>query len=89
MDASLPLGKMNSPAVIVVHGGGWVGGNRRTTVAPLFQPLTNAGFAWFSISYQFATNVTQFGVAIDDVQSAIRFIKSLRRGTGLIHQSWR
>jgi alpha-L-fucosidase 2 len=42
--------------------------------------LTNAGFAWFSISYQFATNVTQFGVAIDDVQSAIRFIKSHAAG---------
>jgi alpha-L-fucosidase 2 len=80
MDASLPLGKTNSPAVIIVHGGGWVGGNRRTTVAPLFQLLTNAGFAWFSISYQFATNVTQFGVAIDDVQSAIRFIKSHAAG---------
>jgi alpha-L-fucosidase 2 len=62
--------------VIIVHGGGWVAGDRRTTVAPLFQPLTDAGFAWFSISYRLATNVTQFGVAIDDVQSAIRFIKS-------------
>jgi acetyl esterase len=76
MDASLPRGKTNSPAVIIVHGGGWVGGSRRATVAPLFQPLTDAGFAWFSISYRFATSAIQFGVAIDDVQSAIRFIKS-------------
>jgi alpha-L-fucosidase 2 len=75
MDASLPVGT-NSPAVIIVHGGGWVSGDRRTTVAPLFEPLTDAGFGWFSISYRLATDVTQFGVAIDDVQSAIRFIKS-------------
>ncbi len=76
MDASLPMGQTNSPAAIIVHGGGWVGGDKRTTVAPLFEPLSNAGFAWFSISYRLATNVTQFGVAIEDVQSAIRFIKS-------------
>jgi acetyl esterase/lipase len=76
MDASLPVGCTNQPAVIIVHGGGWVAGDRRTTVAPLFQPLNDAGFAWFSISYRLATSITQFGVAIDDVQSAIRFIKS-------------
>jgi acetyl esterase/lipase len=76
MDASLPIARMNSAAAIIVHGGGWVAGERRTMVAPLFQPLSDAGFAWFSISYRLATNVTEFGVAIDDVQSAIRFIKS-------------
>jgi acetyl esterase/lipase len=76
MDASLPIARMNSAAAIIVHGGGWVAGERRTIVAPLFQPLSDAGFAWFSISYRLATNVTEFGVAIDDVQSAIRFIKS-------------
>jgi acetyl esterase len=76
MDASIPVGAEKSPAVIIVHGGAWVSGDRRYNVQPLFQPLAEAGFAWFSISYRLATDVSQFGAAIHDIQDAIRFIKS-------------
>ena len=76
MDASIFAGSEKTPAVIIVHGGGWVAGDRRIDVQPLFAPLTEAGFAWFSISYRLATNVTQFGVAINDVQAAIRYVRS-------------
>ena len=75
MDASLPEGATKAPAVIIVHGGGWVSGDKRWNVQPLFEPLSEAGFAWFSISYRLATNVMQFGAAIDDVEAAIQFIK--------------
>jgi alpha-L-fucosidase 2 len=53
-----------------------VRGNRTTDVAPLFKPLTNAGIAWFSISYRFSTDFAQLGAAVNDVESAIRFVKS-------------
>jgi alpha-L-fucosidase 2 len=76
MDASIPHGAIRTPAVIIVHGGGWVRGNRKIDVAPLFKPLSDAGFAWFSIDYRLATDVTQFGAAIDDVESAVRFVQS-------------
>jgi acetyl esterase len=76
MDAALPESKTATPAVIIVHGGGWVRGDRRFDVRPLFQPLSEAGFAWFSIDYRFATDVTQFGVAIDDVETAVRYVKT-------------
>lgn len=76
MDASLPASAERTPAVIIVHGGGWVAGDRRIDVEPLFEPLNDAGFAWFSISYRLATDLTQFGVAIDDVQNAIRYVRS-------------
>lgn len=76
LDACLPAAAQPAPAVIIVHGGGWVAGDRRYNVEPLFQPLTKAGFAWFSISYRLATNVANFGVAIDDVQSAVRFVRA-------------
>jgi len=76
MDAALPQGKEPAPAVILVHGGGWVQGDRRVDVRPLFKPLSDAGFAWFSISYRLVTDVTQFGVAIDDVEAAVRYVKS-------------
>jgi alpha-L-fucosidase 2 len=77
MDASVPMAKNATvPAVIIVHGGGWVRGDRRIDVEPLFEPLTRAGFAWFSISYRLATNVTQFGLGVEDVESAVRFVRS-------------
>ena len=50
-------------------------GDRRVDVQPLFEPLSNAGFAWFSISYRLMTDVMQFGAAVDDVEAAIRFVK--------------
>lgn len=76
MDACVPDDGAKAPAVIIVHGGGWVRGNRQWDVAPLFEPLSDAGFAWFSIDYRLATDVTQFGVAIDDVRQAVRFVKA-------------
>jgi len=76
MDAAIPAGSGPFPAAIIVHGGAWVRGDRRIDVQPLFQPLTQAGFAWFSISYRLMTDATQFGVAVQDVEAAIRFVKS-------------
>ena len=75
-DAKVPRLGMRAPAVIVVHGGGWVRGDRRTEVEPLFKPLTEAGIAWFSIDYRLMNDIAQFGNGIDDVASAIRFIKA-------------
>lgn len=76
LDGYIPNGPGPFPAVIIVHGGGWVRGDRRTEVAPLFPPLTEAGVAWFSIDYRLSNDFTQFGLAIDDVKNAIRFVKA-------------
>ncbi|HWF09430.1 MAG TPA: alpha/beta hydrolase [Bryobacteraceae bacterium] len=76
LDASIPDGDGPFPAAIVVHGGGWVRGDKRYDVAPLFQPLSEAGIAWFSIDYRLASDPFQFGVAIDDVEAAVRFVKA-------------
>src|SRR3954449_844182 len=76
LDAGLPQTAGACPAVIVVHGGGWVRGDRALDVAPLLQPLSDAGFAWFSISYRLMNDVTQFGAGVEDVEAAIRFVKA-------------
>jgi acetyl esterase len=75
-DASIPNTDTLAPAAIIVHGGGWVRGDRRTNVEPLFKPLADAGFAWFSISYTLATDPFQVGTAVSDVEAAVRFIRS-------------
>jgi|tagenome__1003787_1003787.scaffolds.fasta_scaffold20925215_1 acetyl esterase len=74
-DAAIPEGPGPFPAAIIVHGGGWVRGDRLTEVQPLFTPLTDAGIAWFSIDYRLSSDWTQFGSAIEDVENAVRFVK--------------
>jgi acetyl esterase len=76
MDFSAPEGQGPFPAIVIVHGGGWIGGHRQFSVEPLFEPLAKSGFAWFSISYRLATDLLQFGVAVDDVQTALQFVRS-------------
>jgi acetyl esterase len=77
MDAAIPKTGAPVPAVIVVHGGGWVRGDRALDVAPILPALADAGFAWFSISYRLLNNdATQFGAGVEDVEAAIRFVKA-------------
>jgi alpha-L-fucosidase 2 len=76
MDAHIPDGKGPFPAIILVHGGAWVRGDRQWNVEPLFRPLEDANFAWFSISYRLANDVLTFGSAVEDVQQAVRFVRT-------------
>ncbi len=78
-DAQIPEGSGPFPAAIIVHGGGWVRGDRLTEVQPLFAPLTKAGFAWFSIDYRLSDDWMQFGAAVEDVENAVRFVKAHAR----------
>ena len=75
LDLHTPEGKRPAPTVIIVHGGGWVNGNKRTYVTPLFEPLTKAGFAWFTINYRLAPQYP-YPAALEDVQSAIRWVRA-------------
>ncbi len=76
MDMHTPPGRGPFPAVIIVHGGGWVTGDRQLNVEPLFRPVEDAGFAWFSISYRFANDVFVFGAAIQDVEQAVQHVRA-------------
>ena len=66
LDLHIPDGPGPFPAAILVHGGGFDQGSRSTNVAPLCEPLANAGFAWFSIDYRLAPEA-HFPEAIADV----------------------
>ena len=75
LDLRVPDGKGPLPTAIIVHGGSFSHGNKRTYVTPLFDVLSNAGFAWFTINYRLAPDY-QFPAAVDDVQSAVIWVKS-------------
>lgn len=75
VDLHVPDGAGPFAAAILVHGGGFDQGSKSTNVRPLFEPLTEAGFAWFSIDYRLAPAV-QFPDAMEDVNSAIRWVRA-------------
>ena len=75
LDAHVPDGDGPFPAAILVHGGGWVGGDKQQYITYIFQPLSDAGFAWFSINYRLAPQF-RFPADADDVASAIQFVKA-------------
>lgn len=75
LDVHVPEGKGPFPAAILVHGGGWVAGDKQQYITYIFQPLTDAGFAWFSINYRLAPH-DKFPADAEDVEEAIRWVKA-------------
>ncbi|MGE5644963.1 MAG: alpha/beta hydrolase [Acidobacteriota bacterium] len=74
LDAFVPAGAGPFPAVVLVHGGGFTGGDRRHAVAPLREALSDGDFAWFSIDYRLAPAYKP-GCASDDLDAAVEFIR--------------
>ena len=82
LDASIPDGAGPFPIAILVHGGGWSRGDKRTVppgdsadITPWFAPLTAAKFTWFSINYRLAPD-NRWPAGFNDVQAAIRWVKA-------------
>jgi alpha-L-fucosidase 2 len=75
LDLHVPDGPGPFPAAILVHGGGFDEGSKSTNVKPLFEPLADAGYAWFSIDYRMAPQF-RFPEASADVDAAIRWVKA-------------
>ncbi|AOS44490.1 Rhamnogalacturonan acetylesterase RhgT [Lacunisphaera limnophila] len=80
LDVSVPAGEGPFPVAILVHGGGWSGGDKATAdggagIGPWFGPLTAAKYTWFSINYRLAPQ-HRWPACLDDVLTAIRWVKA-------------
>jgi len=75
MDAFVPDGKGPFPAIIWVHGGGFVAGDKAPYPKKLLDPLVQEGYAWFSVNYRLAPKYP-FPAETDDVEAAVHFIKA-------------
>jgi len=78
LDAFIPSGKGPYPAVVIVHGGGFTGGDRRDAVAPLREALSGGDFAWLSIDYRLAPAYKPADASAD-LDAAIRFVRDHAR----------
>ena len=75
LDAHVPEGKGPFPAVILVHGGGWVAGHKTVNfVQALFPVLEQTGMAWFTIDYRLAPK-HPYPAALEDVEAAVEWVK--------------
>lgn len=73
-DLYLPKGKTAAPALVAVHGGGWVQGAR--SAFQYWGPyLASRGIAMFTISYRLATKGKTFPQAVQDVFAGVQFVR--------------
>jgi alpha-L-fucosidase 2 len=82
LDAWIPPGAGPHVPVLLVHGGGWEAGDRVTYISPLFRPLAEAGFAWFSIDYRLTPAATH-DEQEQDVRDAIAFLRQRAGGLNI------
>ncbi|HZT22399.1 MAG TPA: pectinesterase family protein [Verrucomicrobiae bacterium] len=74
LDAHVPDSPGPHPIAIIVHGDGWMAGDKRHEISELFEPLTRADFTWFSIDYRLAPEY-RWPACFDDVETAVRWVK--------------
>jgi len=73
LDAHVPDGAGKFPVALIVHGGGWMGGDREKDIVPVLAPFAT-NFTWFTISYRLAPT-DHWPACYEDVQTAIRWVK--------------
>lgn len=62
------------PAVVYVHGGAWLGGNKDMGIVPLL-PFARQGYVCASLEYRLSPEA-RFPAQIEDVKCAIRFLRN-------------
>jgi acetyl esterase/lipase len=73
-DLYLPQGAGPFPAVLVIHGGGWIHGDRSDGEG-YARRLADAGFAAYNIEYRLAP-ADRFPAQLDDVKNALRWLSA-------------
>ncbi len=81
MDLYLPPGRGPHPAVVLVHGGGWLGGSKAgyERMGPW---LAENGFVGCAINYRLAPK-HPYPAAMDDCHRAVRWIRAHAKEHGL------
>ncbi len=73
LDAHVPEGDGKFPVLLIVHGGGWSGGDKETDIVPVLAAAAK-NFTWFTINYRLAPT-NRWPACYDDVLTAIRWVK--------------
>src|SRR4051794_25618116 len=74
MDVVRPRASGTYPGVVLIHGGGFNGGDPKALL-PLAAKLAQAGYVAAAVSYRFTPRF-QFPAQLHDVKAAVRFLRS-------------
>lgn len=80
-DIRLPEGPGPFPAVVLVHGGGWVAG-RPALMTALAEYLTSQGYLTVNSPYRLSLRTAGFPAAIEDISCAVAYAASHPQSTG-------
>lgn len=75
LDAYVPRGNGPFPVAIVLHGGGWSGGDKDGDTLPICRALADSGFLVFTPNYRLSP-AHRWPAAATDVQSALNWAKT-------------
>jgi acetyl esterase/lipase len=76
MDIWLPdEGDGPFPLIVFVHGGGWVGGDKRENTMPGAFKVMSQGYAMAAINYRIAPDVV-WPAPLEDVRAGIRYLRA-------------
>jgi alpha-L-fucosidase 2 len=75
LDLYLQMTVGPNPVIVHVHGGGFVGGDKKDLPLDLLQPLVKAGCSVVSVNYRLAPK-HPFPAAPDDVDASIEWVKT-------------
>uniref|UniRef100_A0AAU2JH18 Alpha/beta hydrolase n=1 Tax=Streptomyces sp. NBC_00049 TaxID=2903617 RepID=A0AAU2JH18_9ACTN len=87
LDVQVPAGEGPFPAVVWIHGGGWLDGDRRyppptVPAALLHGAVLGAGLALVSIDYRHSLEAP-FPAQLHDVKAAIRYVRTFAGALGI------
>ena len=74
LDIFRPENKKAYPALILVHGGGWVTGNKSMQI-PMAQAIAAKGFVTATVEYQLADEA-KYPAAVHNIKAAIRWMRA-------------
>jgi acetyl esterase/lipase len=77
LDIYKPVGaSMSRPGVLLIHGGGWVEGDK-SSQRDMAEGLTRAGFVAISVGYRLAKDdASRYPAQVDDVRRAVRWVRA-------------
>jgi acetyl esterase/lipase len=73
-DMYLPNGKAPGPAIIFIHGGGWMAG-KRDSPDKVTKPFAEHGYVGMTIDYDLSPGV-RFPIALEECKAAVRWLRA-------------
>ncbi|HEY9683621.1 MAG TPA: alpha/beta hydrolase [Oculatellaceae cyanobacterium] len=83
-DLYVPDHTSSIPAVILIHGGGWISGDKSDEIPRLLvRKFLADGYAVFNINYRLVQDGGTFPYSIGDVQNALSYLASVAPSYGI------